>query len=61
MDNNIVYEWILQTTFTVSARAQSFQCLYPHLSALVQPGDNVLDLCCGWALCPSGLKNREPK
>jgi SAM-dependent methyltransferase len=47
MDNNTVYEWILQTTFTVSTRAQSFPCLEPNLSALVQPSDNVLDLCCG--------------
>src|SRR5574341_2296909 len=47
MDNNIVYEWILHTTFTVSERTKSLQCLEPYLSALVRPGDEILDLCCG--------------
>jgi SAM-dependent methyltransferase len=47
MDNNTVYEWILPTTFTVSERTKSLQCLEPHLSTLVRPGDHVLDLCCG--------------
>jgi SAM-dependent methyltransferase len=47
VDNNIVYEWILQSTFTVSAREQSLQRVEPHLSTLVHPGDEILDLCCG--------------
>jgi len=47
MDNNTVYEWILQSTFTVSARAKSLQSVKPHLSTLVHPGDEILDLCCG--------------
>jgi SAM-dependent methyltransferase len=47
MDNNSVYEWILQTTFTVSARVKSFQLLEPYLSTIIRPGDQVLDLCCG--------------
>ena len=47
MDNNTVYEWILQSTFTVSAREQSLQSAKPHLSNLVHPGDEILDLCCG--------------
>ena len=47
MNNNTVYEWILQTTFTVSAREKSLQNAKPHLSALVHPGDEILDLCCG--------------
>src|SRR5512139_3077230 len=47
MNNNIVYEWILQTTFTVSARAKVLPRIEPYLSTLVQPGDEVLDLCCG--------------
>lgn len=47
MDNNTVYEWILQSTFTVSAREKSLQRAKPHLSTLVHPGDEVLDLCCG--------------
>lgn len=47
MDNNTVYEWILQSTFTVSAREQSLQSAKPHLSTLVHPGDEILDLCCG--------------
>lgn len=47
MNNNTVYEWILQTTFTVSARAKSLQRMEPHLSTLVHAGDEILDLCCG--------------
>lgn len=47
MDNNTVYEWILQTTFTVAARARSLEQMAPHLSNLVRDGDEVLDLCCG--------------
>ena len=47
MDNNTVYEWILQSTFTVSAREQSLQIAKPHLSTLVHPSDEILDLCCG--------------
>lgn len=47
MDNNTVYEWILQSTFTVSAREKSLQRAKPHLSNLVHPGDEILDLCCG--------------
>jgi SAM-dependent methyltransferase len=47
MDNNTVYEWILNTTFTVSERTQDLRCLEPHLSRLVRPDDRVLDLCCG--------------
>ena len=47
MDNNTVYEWILKTTFTVSAREQSLLSAKPSLSTLVQPGDEILDLCCG--------------
>jgi ubiquinone/menaquinone biosynthesis C-methylase UbiE len=47
MDNNTVYEWILKSTFTLSARAKSFQAMQPYLSSLVQPGVRVLDLCCG--------------
>ena len=47
MDNNTVYEWILQSTFTVSAREKSLQSVKPHLSNLVRPDDEILDLCCG--------------
>ena len=47
MDNNTVYEWILLSTFTVSAREKSLQRAKPHLSNLVHPGDEILDLCCG--------------
>lgn len=47
MDNNSVYEWILQSTFTISARAKTLRRLEPYLSALVSAGDAVLDLCCG--------------
>ena len=47
MENNTVYEWLLSTTFTVSARAKSLQQFAPHLSAFVHAGDEILDLCCG--------------
>jgi SAM-dependent methyltransferase len=47
MDNNTVYQWILQTTFTVSAREKSLQSVKPHLLPFVHPGDEILDLCCG--------------
>lgn len=46
MHNNTIYEWILPA-FTVSGRAKSLMKMEPYLSALVQPGNNVLDLCCG--------------
>ncbi len=47
MENNTVYEWLLQTSFTVAARTKSLLRLVPYLSALVQSGDQILDLCCG--------------
>jgi SAM-dependent methyltransferase len=47
MDNNTVYEWILHSTFTVSAREQSLQSASLHLSTFVGPNDEILDLCCG--------------
>lgn len=47
MNNNTVYEWLLQSTFTVSAREKSLESAKPYLSTLVRPGDKVLDLCCG--------------
>lgn len=47
IENNTLYDWILQTTFTVSAREKSVQHWAPYLSDLVQPGVSVLDLCCG--------------
>ena len=47
MDNNTVYEWILESTFTVSARMNSLQSAKDHLSAVLRQGDDVLDLCCG--------------
>jgi SAM-dependent methyltransferase len=47
MDNNTVYEWILQTTFTVPARTRSLERMERYLSAIVRPGDEILDLCCG--------------
>lgn len=47
MNNNTVYEWLLQSTFTVSAREESLQSAKPYISALIRPGDEVLDICCG--------------
>jgi len=47
MNNNTVYEWILHSTFIVSARKKSLEGAIPYLLPLVHPGDEVLDLCCG--------------
>ena len=47
MDNNTVYEWILQSTFTISAREKSLRRAESHLSPFILPGDEILDLCCG--------------
>jgi SAM-dependent methyltransferase len=47
MNNNTIYEWILLSTFTVSARMKSLESAKPHLSGIIHPGDRVLDLCCG--------------
>jgi 2-polyprenyl-3-methyl-5-hydroxy-6-metoxy-1,4-benzoquinol methylase len=47
VNNNTVYEWILHSTFTVSAREQSLQSAKPYLSPIVHPGDEILDLFCG--------------
>ena len=38
--------WLLQSTFTVSAREKSLERIIPTLAALVRPGDEILDLCC---------------
>lgn len=61
MDNNAVYEWILQSTFTVPARAKSLQQMEPHLSALVHAGDEILDLCCGTGFAPFWFAERGAK
>lgn len=47
MNNNTVYEWILNSTFTVAAREKSLESAKPYLSPLVHQGEEVLDLCCG--------------
>lgn len=47
MDNNIVYEWLLNSTFTVSARSQSLYRMAPYLIPLLKPGVEIVDLCCG--------------
>lgn len=47
MQNNVVYEWIFRTTFTVSARLKTLKEIEPYLSILTRPGDEVLALCCG--------------
>lgn len=46
LENNTVYEWILQI-FSVSGRAENMLIMAKHLSPLVCPGDQALDLCCG--------------
>jgi len=47
MNNNTVYEWILHSAFTIAVREKSLESAKPHLSFLVHPSDEVLDLCCG--------------
>ena len=47
MKNNTVYEWLLHSTFAVSERDGSLESAKPYLSAMFQPGDEILDLCCG--------------
>ena len=61
MDNNTVYEWILRSTFTVSAREKSLQSAKPHLSDLVHPGDEILDLCCGSGFLPFWFEKQGAK
>lgn len=41
-----LYEWILKE-FTLEGRAKSVSILGPKLTSLIEPGDVVLDLCCG--------------
>lgn len=41
-----LYNWILQE-FTIDARADFLNLLTPHIKPFLQPGDHVLDLCCG--------------
>lgn len=43
--NNTVYEWVLQSTFHVSAREGSSHSAKADLCNLIRPGDEVLDLC----------------
>ncbi len=58
MDNNTVYEWILHSTFTTSARAEGLQKVVSNLTALVQPGNRILDLCCGSGFVSFWLEER---
>lgn len=47
MDQTItLYKWILPTFF-VSARTASVERLAEHLTPLLHPGAEILDLCCG--------------
>lgn len=61
MNNNTLYEWILQSTFTVSAREESLRSSKPYLSAIVYPGDDVLDLCCGTGFVSFWLETQGAK
>ena len=61
MNNNIVYEWILHSTFTVSAREKSFKSVKPFRSSLVHQGDEVLDLCCGTGFVSFWLEGLDAK
>ena len=52
-----LYQWILME-FVTARRAESMQELVQPLSAIVQPGDRVLDLCCGTGDVALGLSAR---
>ncbi len=58
MDNNTVYEWLLLSTFTVSARTDALEKIASNLSELVQPGNRILDLCCGSGFVSFWLEER---
>ena len=47
MNDNTIYEWILHSAFTITAREHSLESVKPYLSVLVHSGDEVLELCCG--------------
>lgn len=47
MNNNTVYEWILYSTFIVTARESSLESAKPYLLSIVHQGDEILDICCG--------------
>ncbi|HSM72270.1 MAG TPA: class I SAM-dependent methyltransferase [Anaerolineales bacterium] len=47
MNNNTVYEWLLNSTFTVSAREKSLESAKPHIITFVHSDIEALDLCCG--------------
>jgi len=59
--NNTVYEWILHSTFTVTAREKSLESAKPYLSNLVHPGNEVLDLCCGTGFVSFWLEEQGAK
>jgi len=61
MDNNIVYEWILHSTFTIAARNSSLESAKPYLSTFVHPGDEILDLCCGTGFVSFWLEEQGAK
>lgn len=61
MNNNIVYEWILNSTFTVTERECSLEKVKPYLSSIVRPGDKVLDLCCGTGFLSFWLEGQGAK
>ena len=61
MNNNSVYEWILHSTFTVAARMSSLESARPYLSTFVNPGDKVLDLCCGTGFVSFWLEEQGAK
>jgi len=61
MDNNTVYEWILQSTFTVKNRKKSLESAKPYLLPLVPQGSEVLDLCCGTGFVSFWLEEQGAK
>lgn len=61
MNNNTVYEWILNSTFTVAARERSLESAKPYLSSIVRRGDVTLDLCCGTGFVAFWLEEQGAK
>lgn len=61
MDQTItLYKWILPTFF-VSARSASVERLSKHLTPLVHPGAEILDLCCGSGPASFWLEKQQAK
>ena len=61
MNNNTVYEWILYSTFIVTARESSLESAKPYLLSIVHQGDEILDICCGTGFLSFWLERKGAK